>query len=183
MSDLHDDSILVEKLQRDDVEAFNLIYSRYSVNLYKFSLKYLRSEEEAREMVQSVFMKIWEIRKSINPDTSFKSFLFTIAYNRMFSLFRKRKYNQQFIKECICNKDFFSTETEEQINSRSLFSHIEIIISRLLEKRKTIFIKSHFEGKSTKEIAEECCLSPGTIDNYNCASLKYIRSRLVKESH
>ncbi|MZP53827.1 MAG: hypothetical protein GT600_00125, partial [Bacteroidales bacterium] len=91
------DNELITRLHKDDIRAFELIYSRYAVNLYRFALKYLRSEDEAQEMVQSIFVKIWDLRKKIKTDTSFKSFIFTIAYNNMCKLFRKRKYNKEFV--------------------------------------------------------------------------------------
>ena len=58
---------------------------------------------------------------------------------------------------------------------------MEQIVNKLPEKQKTIFLKSSKEGKSTREIAEEVGLSPGTVDNYISESLKFIRSRLRDE--
>jgi len=59
---------------------------------------------------------------------------------------------------------------------------VELIVNKLPEKQKTIFLKSRKEGKSTKEIAEEVGLSPGTVDNYISESLKFIRRRLQNEN-
>jgi RNA polymerase sigma-70 factor (family 1) len=173
---------LVSDLKKDNVKAFDLIYTRYAVNLYRFVLKYLRSEEESEELVQSVFLKIWEVRKGIRTDTSFKSFLFTIAYNDMCKLFRRRKYKLEFVKETLYVSDPASNETEDKIDYGSALKRIEKIIEKIPEKQKIVFIKSRYEGKSSKEIAEEVGLSPGTVDNYISESLKYIRSRLQNES-
>lgn len=171
------DDELITRLHKDDIRAFELIYSRYAVNLYRFALKYLRSEDEAQEMVQSVFVKIWDLRKKIKTDTSFKSFIFTIAYNNMCKLFRKRKYNKEFVNEILyLNQP--SSETEQTIDYKSLIDSMEKIIEKLPEKQKTIFIKSRYEGKSTKEIAEDVGLSPGTVDNYISASINFIKSKL-----
>ncbi len=173
---------LVTKLRKDDVKAFDLLYAKYAVNLYRFALKYLRSVEDAEELVQSVFMKIWEIRSSIRTDTSFKSFIYTIAYNSMCTIFRKRKYKREFIQEVIYLDNKTDTDTEDKIDSRSLLDKVERIIDNLPEKQKVIFLKSRNEGKSTKEIAIEIGLSPGTVDNYISASLKVIKSKLKSES-
>jgi RNA polymerase sigma-70 factor (family 1) len=173
---------LVTRLQKDDAKAFDLIYSKYAVNLYRFSLKYLKSEDEAEELVQSVFVKIWEIRKSIKTDTSFKSFIFTITYNDMCKLFRKRKYHQEFIKEALYTNDIITTMTEDRIVFGSVLNRVEKIINKLPERQKAVFIKSRHEGKSTKEIAEEVGLTPGTVDNYISDSLKLIKSKLKSES-
>lgn len=172
---------LVEKLQKGDVEAFDLIYDKYSGKLYAFGLKYLRSTDEAEELVQSVFLKLWENHKNLKKESSFKSYLFTIAYNDICKLFRKRNYLQKFISDTLYENSQFSSETEDSIDFQSVLERVKKIVSKLPERQKTIFLKSRQEGKSTKEIAEEAGLSPGTIDNYISEALKFIRSRLRDE--
>jgi len=146
---------LVERLQKGDVEAFDLIYEKYSGKLYAFGLKYLKSTEEAEELVQSVFLKLWENYKILKKELSFKSYLFTIAYNDICKLFRKRNYRQKFIDDTLYENSQFSSEIEEGIDYHSVLEQVELIVNKLPEKQKTIFLKSRKEGKSTKEIAEE----------------------------
>ena len=172
---------LVERLQEGNVEAFDLFYEKYSGKLYSFSLKYLRSTDEAEELVQSVFLKIWENRKHIDKELSFKSYLFTIAYNDICKLFRKRSYLQKFIGDTLYENRFSSTETEDKIDFQSVLSRVDQIVEKLPERQKNIFRKSRHEGKSSKEIAEELSLSPGTVDNYISEALKLIRKRLPSE--
>lgn len=174
---------LVERLKKDDVKAFTLLYSRYAGNLYRFAFKYLRIQEEAEELVQIVFLKIWEIRSTLKPESSFKSFLYTIVYNEICNMFRKRKHNEDFTRDSLYIQNSFSnSDIEERIDYKYLLNRVEKIIERLPEKQKTIFLKSRSEGKSTKEIAEEVGLSPGTVDNYISESLKFIKSKLNTES-
>src|SRR4030065_518565 len=109
------DTELVKRLQTGDVEAFDLLYEKYSGKLYSFGLKYLRSIDEAEELVQSEFLKIWENHKHINKELSFKSYLFTIAYNDICKLFRKRNYQKKFISDTLYTKSGSSPETEEDI--------------------------------------------------------------------
>ena len=176
-----EDIELVKRLQKGDVEAFDLIYEKYAGKLYSFGLKYLRSVAEAEELVQSVFLKLWENHKQINKDLSFRSYLFTIAYNDICKLFRKRNYTQKFIGEAIYEYIQFSSETEEKIDYQSTLDRVMQIVDKLPERQKVILKKSRLEGKSTKEIAEELSLTPGTIDNYISEALKFIRGRLQKE--
>jgi RNA polymerase sigma-70 factor (ECF subfamily) len=172
---------LIQKLQEGDVEAFDLIYKKYSKTLYIFSFKYLRSTVEAEELVQSVFVKLWENRKTLKKELSFKSYIFTIAYNDICKLFRKRNYQQKFINDILYEKSQSSSEFEDSIDYKSVLERVQQIVNKLSERQKSIFLKSRQEGKSTKEIAEELGLSPGTVDNYISESLKFIRKHLQME--
>ena len=181
MKSFPDDIELVERLQTGDVEAFDMIYAKYSGTLYKFGLKHLRSAAEAEELVQSVFLKVWENYKGLKKELSFKSYLFTIAYNDVCKLFRKRDYLRKFIVDTLAENPQFSHKIEDGIDCQSVLERVQQIVDKLPERKKTIFLKSRQEGKTTKEIAEELGLSPGTIDNYISEVLKFIRNRLRNE--
>jgi RNA polymerase sigma-70 factor (ECF subfamily) len=145
-------------------------------------LKYLRSKDEAEELVQSVFLKIWENYKNLKKESSFKSYLFTIAYNEICNLFRKRNYLQKFISDTLYENSQSSSETENSIEYKSALEQVQQLIDKLPERQRIIFMKSRTEGMTTKEIASELGLSPGTIDNYISESIKFIRSQLKKEN-
>lgn len=182
MKIVQNDIELVKRLQKGNLEAFDLIYEKYSGKLYAFGLKYLRSTTEAEELVQSVFMKVWENHKSLKKESSLKSYLFTIAYNDICKLFRKRSYQQKFFEDTLHEKSESFSEMEDSIHYQSVLEQLQQIVDKLPERQKTIFFKSRQEGKTTIEIAEEVGLSPGTVDNYISEVLKFIRRRLRNES-
>lgn len=169
---------LVQNLQKGDVEAFDQVYEKYAGNLYGFILKYLKSTDETEELVQSVFLKVWENQKTLRKESSFKSYLFTIAYNEICNIFRRRSHLQKFIGEQLIDSSQTSNETEELIDYNSIRERVEQIVSKLPERQRTIFLKSREDGKSNREIAIELGLSSGTVDNYISGSLKFIRSNL-----
>ena len=169
---------LALKLQKGDVEAFDLVYEKYAGRLYGFTLKYLKSTDETEELVQSVFLKVWENYKTLKKESSFKSYLFTIAYNEICNTFRRRSHLQKFIGEQLIDSSQASNETEELIDYNSIKERVEQIVSKLPERQRTIFLKSRQDGKSNKEIASELELSSGTVDNYISESLKFIRSNM-----
>jgi RNA polymerase sigma-70 factor (ECF subfamily) len=175
------DNELTKRLQKGDLEAFDLLYEKYARKLYAFSLKYLKSVEETEELVQSVFLKVWENQQNLKTDTSFRSYLFTIAYNEICNLFRRRKYQQKFISETAAETRKSFEVPGDQIDYKFVLQQVELTLARLPEKQKIIFIKSRIEGKSSKEIASEHGLSPGTVDNYISESLKFIRANLKDE--
>ena len=180
MKSFEDDIELISRLKKGDVEAFDLIYDKYSGKIYAFGLKHLKSPPETMELVQSVFLKVWENRNILKKEASFKSYLFTIAYNDICKFFRKRSYHQKFKNEFVTENNQYSFETEAEIDCKSLEERIWQIVEKLPERQKNIFKKSRLEGKTTKEIATELDLAPGTIDNYISKSIKFIQRHLHK---
>ena len=172
----------VEKLKKGDLEAFDTIYNIYASKLHSFGYKYLKSETEAEELVQSVFIKLWEKRKKIDTELSFRSYLFTIAYNDICKLFRSRNYLREYVSETSATKSSSSSLTEEGTEYQSVLEEVNRIVESLPDNQKKAFIKSRFEGKTSKEIAVEMGMSPATVDNYVSAALKLIRSRLGADS-
>jgi RNA polymerase sigma-70 factor (family 1) len=172
---------LIERLQTGDLEAFDLVYEKYSGRLYAFGLKYLKSTVDSEELVQSVFLKVWETHKSLKKELNFKSYLFTIAYNDICKIFRKRNYFQKFVSDTIIGNNQTSSEVDDRLDYQSILELVQKIISKLPERQKSIIQKSREEGKSTKEIAAELNLSPGTVDNYISETIKVIKRRLHNE--
>ena len=174
------DDELVEKLQKNDQEAFDQIFKRYGGRLFGFTLKYLKSKEETEGLVQDVFLKIWEKRKKIKKESSLKSYLFTIAYHDMCRIFRKKQIYLKFIEESGTDEQSIF-DPEEQMEYSVLLAQVNQLIEKLSNKQKQIFIKSRREGKSTKEIAKEMNLAPGTVNNYISATLKFLKLHITGE--
>jgi RNA polymerase sigma-70 factor (ECF subfamily) len=83
------ESKTLKELKKGDHAAFEKVFERYSKQPYLFSLSYLKSKDAAEDIVQEVFLKIWNNRESIKTDTSFQSYLFTIALNAVRLHFNK----------------------------------------------------------------------------------------------
>ena len=172
---------VINNLSKGNLLAFNTLYKEYSGRLYRFALGYLKSEEEAEELVQEVFTKIWEKRADLKEELSFKSFLFTIAFNIIRKHFRTKAYLSEYLKTGI--SDDMDMQTSQKITYDSLYQYITELVNQLPERRKEIFIKSRFEGLSIKEIAEKLKISHKTVENQLTDALKFIRTNLNRENH
>src|SRR5665811_2334517 len=93
-------------------------YKEYSGRLYRFAFGYLKSEADAEELVQEVFTIIWEKRKDLKEELSFKSFLFTIAFNIIRKHFRTKAYLMEYFKTGI--DEDFDINTSQKITYDSL---------------------------------------------------------------
>lgn len=174
------ESLLIRNLSNGNLLAFNTLYHKYCGPLYRFACGYLKSEAEAEELVQDVFKIIWDKRSTLKRELSFKSFLFTIAFNIIKRHFREKAYLANYLKNVIISDN--DILTSQQIDYNSLFQYINKLVDLLPKRRKEIFIKSRFEGHSIKEISEELQISHKTVENQLTDALKFIRTSLHKES-
>jgi RNA polymerase sigma-70 factor (ECF subfamily) len=108
-----------------DANAFRKIYERYVDKLYFYALKFVKSHEIAEEIVQSVFVKIWEIRFKINPELSFDSFLYRITKNHTLNYLKRQAYENRFRKQLIpiYTKGIEATENHVIMNETSKIIH------------------------------------------------------------
>jgi RNA polymerase sigma-70 factor (family 1) len=173
------EALLVRNLSKSNLLAFNTLYKEYSDRLYRFALGYLKSEAEAEELVQEVFTIIWEKRADLKEELSFKSFLFTISFNIIRKHFRTKAYLCEYFRNGI--NDETDMQTSQKIDYASLHQYLTELVNQLPERRKEIFIKSRFEGKCIKEIAEELNISHKTVENQLTDALKFLRTNLNME--
>ena len=177
---LQSESQLVSSLSKGNLIAFNTLYRIYCGRLYRFARSYLKSESEAEELVQEVFTIVWEKREGLNDDLSFKSFLFTIAFNIIRKHFRTKMYLYKYFKNGTC--DDLDIQTSQKITYDSLYQYLTRLVDQLPGRRKEIFIKSRFEGYSIKEIADDMKISHKTVENQLTVALKFLRRNLKSES-
>lgn len=176
MTETGNDNHLVELLQKGNVAAFDSLFEVYSPKLYGFALKYFKNETDAEELVQEVFVKVWENRRTLKSELSFKSYLFTIALNQIRKYFNKKATSLRYL-ESLQN----DPEVSDQVSTddyETTLCQIYQIIEQMPIRRREIFTKSKLEGKSSKEVALELNISSGTVDNQVSEALRFIRSQL-----
>lgn len=166
---------LVTLLTQDDEAAFSELYIRYKDKLSYFCLSLLKSKEEANDIVQEIFIRIWESRSFINPELSFSSFLYTMARNRIMNYYRDMDIDTK-VKEILATREITVEETTE---SHIIYSEYQEILQAAIEQlppqRKKIFNMSRIENMSHKEIATELGISVNTVQEHISEALKFIK--------
>lgn len=179
----HIDYLAVKNLKEGDVNAFDELFNKYSYRLYNFSVKYLKSSEEAEEVVQEVFMYIWDKKDGLKPDNSFNAYIFTIAYNIIKKYFNKKSRDNAFKDDLIYSLLKEENNLDKDIDYKFLLEKVEAIIENLPPppKRKEIFIKRKYYGLSVKQIAEELEISPNTVENQLASAQKQLQAEFQKD--
>jgi len=175
------DKDLISRFKSGDMAAFKKIYDSFSKPLYRFALSYMKDSFEAEEIVQDVFLKLWEKRDEIDEQKSFKSYLYRITVNKIFNELKhrvvKRKYDQHLL-----NIDQVSEETpESSLQFQELNNKLEHILSKLPEQQRNIFIMSRWQGLSNAEIAQNLSLSARTVENQIYRAAKFIKLHLSND--
>ncbi len=166
-------------LKEGDMAAFDAIFNKYCNRVYGFVIRYVKREEDADDIVQEVFIKIWESRMKIDVYLSFDSFLYTIAYNTTISLLRKRvteKNAHEYLKSIQQIKT--TNNVIDELHFKQLKGELKSLTNNLTPRQKEIFILSREEGLSYKEIAHKLNISTNTVKNHLVTALKYIKSHM-----
>ncbi len=173
---------MVGLLQKGNVAAFDSLFEVFSPKLYGFALKYFKNESDAEELVQEVFVKVWENHQKIHSTSSFRSYLFTIALNQIRKYFNKRAISLRYLESLQHGPEMSDHQPDYEDNYESSLHKINLIIEQMPPRRREIFVKSKIEGKSSKEIAAELNISSGTVDNHVSEALRFVRSHLNNEN-
>lgn len=168
-------------LKNGSVKAFEIIYNRYSGKLYNFIMTISKGDKYmAEEIVQSTFIKLWEVHKQIDPQHQILSYLSTIAKNLLFNKY-KRQTVEYVYQEYILNKqNNEDNSTENEIDFKWLEKFTNQLIEQLPPSRKKIFILKKKEDLSTKEIAEMMDISVSTVETQISLAMKFIRAEFEK---
>ncbi|WP_394676721.1 RNA polymerase sigma factor [uncultured Sphingobacterium sp.] len=166
---------LLISLSQGNEQSFFALYDQYSHALFSTIFRMVKDREVSEEIVQDVFLKVWQKRSTIDPNRNFKSWIFTIAKNDVISWYRKlakesamqENLYQHFEQLYIMEKEGDMQEKQAALLERAL--------DTLSERRKEIFVLCKIEQKSYEEVAKKLNISVSTVSNAMVKSNQHIR--------
>lgn len=168
---------LFEKVKNDDVKAFEALFHHYYGFLCAYAFKYTNNHHAAEEIVQDLFVEIWEKRAQLTIRTSLKSYLFQSVRNRCLNLFQHQKTRTTFAEKF---RSEFNPVSDEEFVEINLADKIEKAIDSLPEKRREVFRLSREEGLKYREIAQKLNLSIKTVETHMALAIAALRDKLKK---
>lgn len=178
LSSIPHEKSLTLLLKQGDYDAFSTLYQLYSLRLFGRIIRLVKSEAVAEEILQELFLKVWEKRDKIDPELNFKSFLFSIAQNMVYDHFRKMSLTERFRTE------FFQSyaETYQHVEENVLFkqTHEQLMqtIRMLPPQCQKVFILFKLEGRSYKEICQMLKISKSTVNNHLTKANRLLKKQL-----
>lgn len=174
-----DDGQLIARMVGGDREAFETLYCLYYPRLIRAVVQIIKSREDAQEIVQDAFLKVWLERERVNPKFSFKAYLFTIVKNRALDYLRRAATTQALRQKIWEEMRLGRNVTEEEFYYEELSRLAAAAITQLPGQRQTVYRLIREEGLSYEEISARLGISKNTVKNHMIEALKDIKRYLL----
>ena len=168
---------IAAQIQKGDKGAFKILFETYYAILCAYAFQFVKNNETAEEMVQSVFVKLWEKHHSLEIETSLKHYLYRSVRNQSLNYIQHKKIQDHFVKKSY-EEQTRNYVPRENFPDPGLMKKIEASINSLPEKRRNIFRLNREEGLKYKEIAQKLNISIKTVENQMGAALRTLREKL-----
>lgn len=176
---LSDDELLLQ-LSLDDKNAFDEIYRRYWSDLFNSAYNILRERESCMDIVQELFIWLWEHRNQLNV-TSLKPYLLVAIKFKVANYIRSGKVRTSFFDKLKQIEEPYEL-VEDSIEVKELMAIIDDFTNQLPERCREVFLLSRREHLSNKEIAERLGISVKTVENQMTIAIKKLRTSLTRIS-
>jgi RNA polymerase sigma-70 factor (ECF subfamily) len=176
------DEALFSQMRLNDSKAFEMLFKRHYKPLCRRVNTMLNDEEATEDVVQQLFIKIWESRETLQTPDSVAAYLFTAARNRALNYIKSQSRKSSNEVPLTNLHDEADNRMEEQMDAKELQKALYAAIDALPEKRREVFVLSRFEGKSYKEIAEIMQISVKTVEAQMGKALSTLRE-FVRNNH
>lgn len=175
----HSKESLLELLKLGDLEAFNMIYEQYWSLLINESYKRLHNMALCEEVVQDVFIDLWQ-QRAVREIQNLEAYLRTCMKFKVFEIYRKNRRTKSMLEENLSLMQEHEISEYDQYAEKDLRSLIQEWIAHLPQKRKEIFKMRYLDELSTKEISEMTQSSQNTIQNHLGISIAKLRKLIIQ---
>lgn len=169
---------IVEKIRSGDQYAFKRMFHSYYSKLCVFSNSHVKSLDVARDVVQEVFIKIWDNHEEFEIRHSLKGYLYQAVRNQSLNYIEKSNQKRRLGEKLRKHEELLKEENPADLNTEELTQKVWRLVDELPERRRSIFILYRKHGLSYKEIAEVMGIKRKTVENQMGKSLQFLRDRL-----
>lgn len=177
--DTQQENFLLSALRQDNKDAFSLLFQKYYTDLVLFCGNFVRDKSSCEDIVQSIFLKLWNDRKNIRIETSLKSYLLRAVRNSCFDEFRHLEIVRQYESDPD-HSVLDSYDTENYILYSDLSAHLQQALDQLPAPYREAFEMNRFEGLKYREIAVRLNVSERTVEVRVSKALEMLR-KLLKD--
>ena len=170
-------TILIENLKKGEEDAFAHLMDTYYNKLCVYAGNLTKDHYAAQDIVQNVFLKIWEKRHKLKADYVISNFLYRAVYNEFIDQYRKNKLLTPLEEQHIKHLNIILQENNALEISR-LIALVKQEVQHLPPKCKSVFVMGKLEGLTYEEIAEHQNVTVRTVEMHMCKAFEIIRKKL-----
>ena len=168
---------MIDELKKGNAETFEQVYNQYCDKVYSYFKKKTGCAEDAQDLMQTTFLKLWQYRSSLSPAYLLDQHLFHIAKTVFIDYLRKQNKAAQAKQEMLV-KSNQPTETNPAM-LYAVASQVTSVLSSMPLLRRQVFELNRLQGYSYKEVAELLSISVKAVDNNLAKALKQLRAQLI----
>ncbi|HEY9256344.1 RNA polymerase sigma factor [Chitinophaga sp.] len=169
---------LVSAIKQGDELSYEQAYISCRDKVFYYFLKKTRSEEDASDLLQTTFLRLWQYRSSLNEDYSLDQHLFNIAYTVYVDALRRQQKVMR-IDHALHTEAPEEAVAIDPVEQKEMDHRLQVLLEQLPPERKKVFILHRLEGYSYKEIAAELSISVKTVDNHVARAVKYLKKYFI----
>lgn len=181
-NDPYDEVKLLELLKLGDTNAYQQLYQKYHAALYVYIIRFVKIPELAEDLLQEVFIKIWEIRATVDPSLSFQAYLYRISRNRVFKVIKKIAVDKKLRMEVAYHINEEIKGVDDQLQWKQYEQILQIAVKKFPPQRQNIFKLCRNEGKKYEEVAAELHISRNTIKEHMVLAVRFIKDYVYKHA-
>ena len=171
---------LLIKLREGNEAAFIKIYNQYRRKVHTYAYQLSKSADTAEEIVQEVFIKIWQKKEQINVELPFEPYIRKITLNHVLNHLKKVAREKALQEQVFLTIESSSNRTEEDLLEKELRKIYQEAIAQLPAQKKIIYQMSRVEELSHEEIAQKLSISKNTVKNHMVEASRFIREYVSK---
>jgi RNA polymerase sigma-70 factor (family 1) len=169
------------KLQAGDKQSFRVVYETHVSSLHAFVFRFTKSTALTDDIIQEVFIKIWENRGQLDPSKSFKAFLYKIAKNQVLNVLARYKTEETMRKEILVGAERNANVTEQELEFQEMSEVLQEGIAQLPSQQRKIFELCKTQGLTYEEAASQLNLSTSTINSQMVNALRFLKNYLISK--
>ncbi len=166
---------LLLSLKNGDSNALSSLYDLYVDQLYFFVLKTAKSPELAEDVLQDVFIKIWENRSSIDPTKTVKPYLYTVARRHLLNLLKRASHEKVIIDKIKQYTPLSERSTDIQLDFAETNTILNDALDQLGPRSRAVFVLCKLEGLTYKQVADQMGIAEGTVNSQVVKATKSIK--------
>ena len=164
----------------DSLAVLELLFKQFYSVLAAYCNKYVKDSEVARDMIQDIFLKVWENRSTIDFSRPLHAYLLKSAHNQCMDYLQRVKVEKEYLQHALTEMETQYDHLFEEIAANDMQERIEQVVENLPSQCRIIFRKSRFEGMSHQAIADELNISVRTVETQIYRALKTLKNNLKK---